>query len=470
MANATAARLGASPLRIDWTGIAGLPAQTGPLSTPVHSIQDAWEKLRAQFSRDEVGFYFSAVKDEISQLKASVQLARECLDSKKFTDVLFLGIGGSALGPICLLSALEHRRKNTLRFHFAENPDPIDWNLTLSRLKPESTLVCAVTKSGGTFETLSQLLISLEWLGQARWKSNVIAITDPAKGDLRRFATDQGLRTLAIAPSIGGRFSIFSPVGLFASELAGLDTAEFMKGALQVHEHCERSSIEKSPLGQLASQLIRHAISHPVHVCMPYSTRLRMVGDWWVQLWGESLGKDGKGFTPIAAVGATDQHSILQLLRDGPDDKITWFMTVGEVADPVRIPKAPLSPTRGTYDAFELLQGHSLQELLMTEYQATSLVMTRARRPQVTLQLDALDERGMGALLYSFSVLTALTGTMWGINPFDQPGVEEGKIYTKESLIRAREAAHARSMEDDTHSPVNRLRRPSSQLPDQSED
>lgn len=459
MAQATAARIGASPLRIDWTGVASLPAQSGEVATPSRNVSEAWEYLRGQFARDEVGFYYSATRDDLSQQVASVKLARECLASNRFTDVLFLGIGGSALGPICLLSALEHRRSNSLRFHFAENPDPIDWTLTLSKLKPESTLVCAVTKSGGTFETLSQLLISLDWLGQARWKEHVIAITDPSKGDLRRFATDQGLRTLAIAPSIGGRFSIFSPVGLFASELAGLNTSEFMKGAIQVHEHCERSAPEKSPIGQLASELIRHAISHPVHVCMPYSTRLRMVGDWWVQLWGESLGKDGKGFTPIAAVGATDQHSILQLLRDGPNDKITWFMTVGEVSDPVRIPKAPLSPTRGTYDAFELLQGHSLQELLMTEYQATSLVMSRANRPQITLQLDALDERGMGALLYAFSVLTALTGTMWGINPFDQPGVEEGKIYTRDSLIRARELATEKAMEDDTHSPVNRLRR-----------
>ncbi|NDD92941.1 hypothetical protein EBZ37_12760, partial [bacterium] len=361
----------------------------------------------------------------------------------------------------CLLSALEHRRKTSLRFHFVENPDPVEWKITLNKLNPSQTLVCAVTKSGGTFETISQLLLSLDWLGQQRWQSNIIAITDPKKGDLRQFATDNKLRTLEISPSIGGRFSVFSPVGLFAAELAGLDTEAFLKGASQVFDYCEKQPIEKNALMTFASELIRHGESHPVHVCMPYSSRLRLIGDWFVQLWGESLGKDGKGFTPIGAVGATDQHSILQLLRDGPDNKITWFVILGEVEDEVRIPKAPLSPTRGQYGSFELLQGHTLQELLMTEYRATSLVLTKARRPQATFQIDVLDERSLGALFFAWSTLTAMTGALWGVNAFDQPGVEEGKIYTREALLQQqKEAIEARNAaQDDGNSPVRRLRR-----------
>ncbi len=460
MANVTATRLGSSPLRIDWTGLSSVSALPGPMTKTQRGAAEAWEHLRGLFSRDEVGFYYAATRDELSQLSASRKLAQEILAGGKITDILFLGIGGSALGPICLLSALEHRRKTSVRFHFAENPDPLDWSMTLQKLRPESTFVCAVTKSGGTFETISQLLIALEWLGRDRWQTNLVAITDPKKGDLRQFATDHALRTLEIAPSIGGRFSIFSPVGLFASELAGLDTEAFLKGASQVFDYCEKQPLEKNALMTFAQELIRHAQSHPVHVCMPYSTRLRLIGDWFVQLWGESLGKDGKGFTPIGAVGATDQHSILQLLRDGPDDKITWFVTVGEVAD-VKIPKAPVSPTRGSYASFELLQGHSLQELLMTEYRATSLVLTKQRRPHATFQIDQLDERSLGALLYAWSVLTAVTGSLWGVNPFDQPGVEEGKIYTKDALAQSRSDALAtrNAAEDEANSPVNRLRR-----------
>ena len=458
MSLATAARLGSSPIRIDWSGLHTLPANQGPLSSPSRSLSEAWNLLKGQFDRDEVGFYHAPIREELSQVHASQTLAQAILSSGSFSDVLFLGIGGSALGPICLLTALQHRRRSSLRFHFAENPDPTDWRLTLSQLKPESTLVCVVTKSGGTFETISQLLIALDWLGKPRWKAHIVAITDPTRGDLRRFAGDHDLRTLSIAPSIGGRFSIFSPVGLFACALAGLDAAEFLKGASQVRDHCEKSNFEKSALSILASELIRNAESRPVHVCMPYSTRLKKVGDWFVQLWGESLGKDGKGFTPVAAVGATDQHSILQLLRDGPHDKITWFLTVAETEDSVQIPTAPLSPTRGSYESFELLQGHTLQELLMTEYRATSLVMTRQARGQLSIQIDALDERNLGALLFSLCVLTALTGTLWGINPFDQPGVEEGKIYTRDALRQARETRHEQSLAHDPESAVHRLR------------
>jgi glucose-6-phosphate isomerase len=153
-----------------------------------------------------------------------------------------------------------------------------------------------------------------------------------------------------------------------------------------------------------------------------------------VQLWGESLGKNGKGFTPLSAVGATDQHSILQLLRDGPDDKITFFITVDQVDDEVKIPKSPITPDRKNYSAFRILEGHSLQELLNIEYRATSLVLTKQARPHITLGLDRLDERSLGALYFTLSTLTAFTGTLWKINPFDQPGVEEGKIYIRQAL------------------------------------
>ena len=166
---------------------------------------------------------------------------------------------------------------------------------------------------------------------------------------------------------------------------------------------------------------------------MPYSTRLKTVSQWWVQLWAESLGKNSKGFSPIAAVGATDQHSLLQLLRDGPDDKITTFIVVDQVENPVKIPNLS-SQMKCRLSTFQLLQEHSLNELLQTEFRATAQVLTRQNRPNLTFTLDKLDERSLGALYFSLGILTAFTGTLWGINPFDQPGVEEGKIYIREAL------------------------------------
>ncbi len=428
MAHITATRFGSAPLTLDWTGLKGRPLD----STGIARALDARGKLAARIDSGELGFYKAASNPELSQAEPSRTLARKLLGEKRYSDCLVLGIGGSSLGPICLLNALADRVNSGLRFHFQENPDPYDWNGTLAKLKPESTLVVAITKSGTTFETMAQLLLALEWLGKPRWAAQVIALTDPVRGDLRKFAQQEKLQTLLIHPSIGGRFSIFTPVGLFIAELAGLDSHALLKGAQEVRDHLEKVAPEKNPIVQLTYHLLELAESHPTHVCMPYSTRLRSVGDWFVQLWGESLGKDGKGFTPLAACGAIDQHSILQLLRDGPNDKITGFMTVDKVADEVTIPK--LEGGSREYPAFRLLEGHTLQELLMVEYQAIAKVLSNQNRPNFTWRLDDLSERSLGALYFAMACLTAHTGTMMGVDPFDQPGVEEGKVYIRDSL------------------------------------
>lgn len=448
----TASKLGSAPLTLDWSHLLRV---SGTKDT--EELTDAWKHLSQRFAAREVGFYDSPISNEISQANESIALAQKLIQSRIFTDCLILGIGGSALGPISLLSALKERCTSGIRMHFVENPDPIDWKSTLRSLNPETTLVCIIAKSGTTFETLAQALLALEWLGKSRIRSHVVAITDPAKGDLKAYATQEGIPTLHIHPSIGGRFSIFSPVGLFPAALAGLSVNDLILGAKQVRDYCEKHALEKNPLLTLGREFIANYPKRPIHVCMPYSTRLRLIGDWFVQLWGESLGKDGKGFTPIAAVGATDQHSILQLLRDGPDDKITLFITIDKIEDEVKIPKLTSSSPLGSHalPAFRLLEGHTLHELLQVEYQAISLVLTRQNRPHLSLKLDQLDERAMGALYFAFSVMTGFTGTLWGVNPFDQPGVEEGKVYIRESL----RTAPSSSPDDDGHSAVSRLRR-----------
>ena len=424
----TASRLGSAPITLDWSH---LLVRTGGDS---QAFQEAWIKLKSRFHAQDVGFYQSPIDPEISQVEAAIDLAEQVIKKGVFKDCLFLGIGGSALGPISLLSALKEKCKTGIRFHFIENPDPLEWKSTLSDLRPESTLVCSVTKSGTTFETMAQTLLALEWLGRERWKTHLVAITDPKQGDLRLFAQQEGIPSLSIAPSLGGRFSVFSPVGIFPAALAGLDVQSFLNGAKQVRDYIEKTPVEKNPLFIIGDVLIQQYSKRSVHVCMPYSTRLRSIGAWFVQLWGESLGKDGKGFTPIAAVGATDQHSILQLLRDGKDDKVTCFLGVDDVQDPVHLPASPVMPDRKSYPAFKILENCSLHDLLNIEYRATSLVLTKQGRPHLSIRLDQLDERSIGALYYAFCVLTAFTGTLWGMNPFDQPGVEEAKVYIRQSL------------------------------------
>lgn len=454
--NVTAGRLGSAPIRLDWTR---LGVQTdGAKRTQAPQWEAAWNKLRARFQTGEVGFFDAPVRPELSQLEPSVRLAREVIARNQFTDCLILGIGGSALGPISLLSALQEKANSGIRVRVMENPDPIEWKSTLAPLNPDQTLVVCVAKSGTTFETLAQWLLALDWLGKPRWKTHTVAITDPTKGDLRRFATAEQIPTLAIAPAMGGRFTVFTPVGLFVAELAGLQASELIAGAGLVRDFIEKTPAAKNPLFIIGAELLAAYPKINAHVCMPYSSRLRAVGDWFVQLWGESLGKDGKGFTPLAALGAVDQHSILQLLRDGPNDKATFFIGVDRVDDPVRIPRGPRDGGGRPYPAFEILEGATLHDLLAIEMRAIERVLANQKRPSLTIHVDRLDEKNLGALYFAFCVLTAFTGTLWDVNPFDQPGVEEGKIYIRESLESRQEEQRA-AAEEDAHSAVSRLRR-----------
>ncbi|MBI2711369.1 MAG: glucose-6-phosphate isomerase [Bdellovibrio sp.] len=435
----TASRLGHSPITLDWTH---LPRK---YDLDLTSMTEVWGKLKARLSSHDVGFFDSPHTDELNQVKPTCELATLLLEKKIFTDCLFLGIGGSALGPISLIEGLKDRSRSGIRFHFLENPDPVDWKYKTQSLRKESTLVCVVTKSGATVETMAQTALALEWLGRSLWKTHFVAITDPKKGDLRELAQQEGLMALSIHPSLGGRYSVFSPVGLFPAALAGLDISSFLLGAAQVRDYfektAEKSGFEKNPVFILAHELIRYFPARSVHVCMPYATRLKSVGSWFTQLWAESLGKNGKGFTPLSALGAVDQHSILQLLRDGPDDKVTFFITVDRVDDEVKIPKSIISQDRRGYPTLKLLEGHTLHELLRVEYQAISLVLTKQNRPHISIGIDQLDERSFGALYFMFCTLTAITGVMWEVDPFDQPGVEEGKVYIHQALSQGGEGS-----------------------------
>ena len=454
MSPVTAARLGASPLTLDWSG---LSASSQGQSPTADAIKRAWTRLQARFDSGDVGFFAAPTDSKLHQARACTDLANKILERGTIKTVLWLGIGGSSLGPYSLLSALEERcSPKSPKFKFLQNADAEEWNSAVRGLDPAETLVVCVTKSGTTFETLAQFLLALEWLGKSRWKDHVVGVTDPEKGDLLKLARMENFPTLEIAPSIGGRFSVFTPVGLFAAALAGLKVDELLLGATQVRDYVVKQTLEKNQILLLGAELLRNVSRRPITVCMPYSTRLQLIGNWFVQLWGESLGKDGKGFTPIAALGATDQHSILQLLRDGPDDKVTGFITVDRSANPTRIPQPLLDSQSALLPAFRILEKHTLHELLEIEYQAISLVLSRRSRPHFTVRLEALDERNLGALYFAYAVLTAFTGTLWDLNPFDQPGVEEGKVYIKDSLQKV---TQNQVTLDEAANAVNRLRR-----------
>lgn len=395
-------------------------------------------------SRDEGRLGFWGLPAEKEAIEASVSMGREIRE--RFEDVVVLGIGGSSLGARAVASALGGGLRNLRpreqrggpRLFFPDNSDPATFHELLSLLRPETTCFLAITKSGSTAETLSQLAIARAWLGDAH-RDRVIAITDPEKGSLRAIAGREGWRSLPVPPPVGGRFSVLTAVGLLPLAAAGLDVHALCEGADAMRRRCEEADPRKNPAALLATVL--HAFDRRgkhIHVLFSYADALRDLGAWYVQLWAESLGKSEEvGPTPVAAVGATDQHSLLQLLMEGPRDKVVLFVTVEDRGEPMPIPT-----WHPEEDALGYLGGKTLAGLIDAEAVGTQAALEAAGRPTLTIRLPRVDAHAVGELLFLWEAATAIAGPLFGVNPFDQPGVEASKKITQGLLGRAGHEEH----------------------------
>lgn len=361
-------------------------------------------------------------------------------------DFVVLGIGGSALGAKALRSAIlspyynllsKEKRGGRPRLWIADNVDPESFSSLLEMVSPGRTVFNVVSKSGSTAETISQFLIVAEKLKKilgTRYRERIVVTTDPVKGPLRKIAVEEGFRSFVVPPGVGGRFSVLSPVGTLPSAVAGIEVEALLAGAADMAGRCAKASIEENPALICAVLLY---LSHKrkgkhIHVMMPYCDALYDTADWFRQLWAESLGKRldlegsvvNEGPTPVKALGATDQHSQLQLYVEGPFDKVVIFIRVEEMKRDVKIPRL--------FDHVEelvYLGDHSLGELLDAEERATEFSLAENERPNMTIVMPRLDEYHVGELFFMLEVQTALAGILYGINPFDQPGVEGGKHY-----------------------------------------
>ena len=395
----------------------------------------------------DLGFLTLATNTPL--LEQSLAVAEQARD--KFDDALLLGIGGSALGPIALRTALCPPRWNELtkeqrggrpRLHVLDNVDPATIAATLGRLDLSRTLVLVVSKSGGTVETMAQYLIVREALAQAvgeeAAKQHLVLVTDPQVGALRRIARDEGITAVEIPANVGGRFSVLSPVGILPAALIGIDVRALLAGAAHVTEQAQSAELSHNLPGAFAVLQwladTRHGRS--VQVLMPYADSLRDLALWFVQLWAESLGKitpDGAsvGPTPLPALGATDQHSQVQLFMEGPKDKTVTFIAVKGREHEGRIPARHADIPELGY-----LGGHSLGELIDIEQRATAGALAARGRLNATLYVDTVDAFHLGALMQLFALATAYAGELYGVNAFDQPGVELGKQFAFAMLGR----------------------------------
>jgi glucose-6-phosphate isomerase len=358
-----------------------------------------------------------------------------------------LGIGGSALGNIALQTALNPymynmdsgQRKGPRLFVF-DNVDPMQLNSFLEWIgdKLDKTVFNVISKSGRTAETASQFLVIRQLLqdklGPQGLKNQVVATTDANAGTLRKIADEAQLCTLVVPDGVGGRFSVLSPVGLLSAAVCGIDIDRLLDGARRMDELCKKGDFFSNPAAiNAAINWHYYNRGKPISVMMPYSYALKDLSDWYRQLWAESLGKtkdlEGNdvfvGPTPVKALGATDQHSQVQLYREGPNDKIFTFLQVKEFQSDVVI-----GPQPETAPELEYLAGQKMSKLLNSEKLATEYALLHDKRPCMTVLFDEIDASTIGQFIYLFEVTTSITGLLFGIDAYDQPAVELGKEAT----------------------------------------
>jgi len=423
-------------------------------ATSFTAAQRTFDQRRAA---GELGFIDLATSAD------SLQALHDFADGvgQSFTDIVVLGIGGSALGTIALRTALRSRDWNELeddardffpRLHVLDNVDPATIGALLDRLNLGGTLFIVISKSGSTAETMSQYLIVRERLQDEldeAFSRHLVFITDPEKGALRAIARSERIVSLDVPPNVGGRFSVLSPVGLLPAALVGIDVGELLRGAKEMFERCSAAPLEQNPAAMysLLQWLGDAKLGLHTQVFMPYSDALRDAGDWFVQLWAESLGKlndagQSVGPTPLGALGVTDQHSKVQLFMQGPRDKTFTFVSVKELAHDLTIPKL-----HGDIPELAYLGGHKLGELLDVECRATAGALASKGRPSMTISLDHVDAWHVGGLMMMLEIAVIYSGALYGINPLNQPGVELGKQFTYAMLGRA-DATEARTQWD----------------------
>lgn len=439
-------------LRLDFTNMMADVVDGGIASAD-------WENAGRDFARVHAGLGRRRKANQLGflDLPGDSALHRQSTEVAKgargrFDDVVVLGIGGSALGPIALRSALLAPQWNALtnaerggwpRLQVLDNVDPRTIAALLDRLDLKRSLFVVTSKSGGTAETMAQYLVirgRLERVAPGEAKQHFIFVTDPEKGALRAIARSEGIPAVDIPANVGGRFSVLTPVGVLPAALVGIDTTALLAGAADMARRCASDTLRDNPAGIFAAlqYLADTTLGRHIHVLMPYSDPLRDIADWFVQLWAESLGKHrtagdpGVGPTPYGALGATDQHSKVQLFMEGPPDKTVSFIAVAEESVRVEIPAL-----HGDVKELGYLGGHRLGELLDIERRATAGALARRGRPNLTLEVERVDAWHMGTLFMFLEIATIYGGELYGVDPLDQPGVELGKQFTYAMLGRS---------------------------------
>jgi len=408
---------------------------------------EVFEETRAKRLMGEIPFFDLPYKRADAE---SVERAGQGL-RKRIENFVVLGIGGSALGAKTIFSALCHPLHNLLpkkkrhglpRIFIMDNIDPDSFSGLLESIDPRKTTFNVISKSGKTLETMAQFAIVRNILGKTlgrKAREHIFVTTEQKDNPLSALAQKESYTTFVMPDGVGGRFSVLTPVGLFPASVMGVDIKSLLAGARASDEACQGKTLDNNPALLLGSLLYLMDVKKGkrIVVMMSYADSLVGLSQWFCQLWAESLGKryslEGKilntGQTPIAALGATDQHSQLQLYLEGPKDKVIAFLSVEKYRS-IRRLKGRLDPP------LSRLNGRDLGEILRAEQRGVESALMKESRPSLRINIPQVNAKTLGQIFYLLEAATVYAGGLYGINPFDQPGVELAKKTTMEILER----------------------------------
>lgn len=363
--------------------------------------------------------------------------------SKNFSDVVVLGTGGSSLGAQMLVSLVGKQiyvPNGGARLHFPDNLGPHTMQQLINELDLSTTHFLVISKSGGTAETIAQMLACfskmLTFAGEKEIRNHFTIIVQPGKSFLHDFAKKWRLPLHYHDPDLGGRFSVLSVVGLLPAMIAGLDVIALREGAEQILQSVMSADhvSEMGPaVGAIAAYELQKTQNININVMMPYECRLKSFSAWYKQLWAESLGKDGKGATPVDALGPVDQHSQLQLFLDGPNDKYFTILTSSTKGTGPTIDSTLIQD-----DSYSYMAGCTIGDLVEAEAISTITALKQMGKPVRHIRIRELNERTLGALIMHFMLETIICAHLMDVNPHDQPSVEVGKDLTRQYLADLR--------------------------------
>lgn len=352
---------------------------------------------------------------------------------KNIENIMVLGIGGSSLGAKAIFEFLKPMEKPKRELFFFESTDPLNIDYLLKQVDIDKTHFLVISKSGGTVETISILKYIFS---QKSNKENFTFITDTGS-NLDKFAQDLGSKVFYLPANVGGRFSVLSVVGLLPLALCGVDIKSLLEGANEVSDSFFNNKEINSTLLDKAIFYAKNHEKYSINSIFAYSESLKYFTEWFVQLWGESLGKKQRdsicniGLTPIGLIGPKDQHSFLQLIMEGKRDKTVTFIKLKEFNTKLNIPAITLPHL----EALDILNNISFHDLI--NMQCDSIIealLNEKEIPVDKIEILAVDAKSIGGLMYYYELLTSLVGQLLGVDTYNQPGVEAGKIILKEKL------------------------------------